>query len=270
MIKLVALDLDGTFYAGRTLGVPESAWAAIERGREAGLRFAVCTGRPQGGVGLEYARRLQPDGPHVFNDGASICDAWGRSLHAEPLPRLAEIIAIARRHGLPFDLMGADGGRYYESDLMPPELLTHIEITGVEARSAQFEEIRETLVRLWFVVPDLSLWETVKPDLAALSEIDLAEYLSPREVVTGVIRKGVSKASGLRWLAEYYAISMDEIAMIGDSHNDLEAIRDAGLGIAMGNAVDEIIAIADHVTAHVREHGFAQAIEHILLLNEQA
>ncbi len=77
MIKLVALDLDGTFYAGRTLGVPPSAWAAIERGHEAGLKFAVCTGRPQGGYGLEYARRIQPDGPHVFNDGASICNAWG-------------------------------------------------------------------------------------------------------------------------------------------------------------------------------------------------
>lgn len=270
MIKLVALDLDGTFYAGRTLGVPESAWAAIERGRSAGLKFAVCTGRPQGGHGLQYARRLQPDGPHVFNDGASICDVWGRSLHAEAVPRLQEIIAIARKYGLPFDLMGADNGRYYESELMPPELLTHIEMTGVVARSALFEEIRETLVRLWFVVPDLSLWETVKPDLATLPEIDLAEYISPREVITGVIKKGVSKSSGLSWLAGHYGFSLEEIAMIGDSHNDLEAIRDAGLGIAMGNAVDKIIAAADHITGHVRENGFAQAIEYVLELNGQS
>ncbi|WP_299429075.1 HAD-IIB family hydrolase [uncultured Meiothermus sp.] len=269
MIKLVALDLDGTFYAGRTLGIPASAWAAIERGRASGLKFAVCTGRPQGGHGLQYAQGLQPDGPHVFNDGASICDAWGRSLHAEPVPRLQEIVAIARKNGLPFDLMGADNGRYYESELMPPELLTHIEMTGVVARSAAFENIRETLVRLWFVVPDLSLWETVKPDLEALPEIDLAEYLSPREVITGVIKKGISKSSGLSWLAGHYGVSLEEIAMIGDSHNDLEAIRDAGLGIAMGNAVDEILAVADHITGHVRENGFAQAIEHVLALNRR-
>lgn len=269
MIKLVALDLDGTFYAGRNLGVPESAWAAIERGRSAGLTFAVSTGRPQGGHGLQYAQRLQPDGPHVFNDGASICDAWGRSLFAEAVPRLQEIVALARKYALPFDLMGADGGRYYENELMPPELLTHIEMTGVVARSAIFEEIRETLVRLWFVVPDLSLWETVKPDLATLPEIDLAEYISPREVITGVIKKGVSKSSGLSWLARHYGFAPEEIAMIGDSHNDLEAIRDAGLGIAMGNAVDEIKAVADHITGHVREDGFAQAIEYVLALNGQ-
>ncbi|GIW24250.1 HAD hydrolase family protein [Meiothermus sp.] len=268
MIKLIALDLDGTFYAGRTLGIPDSAWAAIEKGRAAGLKFAVCTGRPQGGHGLAYARRLEPEGPHIFNDGASICDAWGNPLHAEPLPRLQEIVAVARKYRLPFDLMGALGGRYYEADLMPPELLTHIEITGVEARSARFEEVRETLVRLWFVVPDLGLWEAVKPDLA-LPEVDLAEYLSPREVITGVIKKGVTKLSGLRWLAEYYGISLEEMAMIGDSHNDLEAIREAGLGIAMGNAVEEILAVADYVTGHVREHGFAQAIEYVLQYNQE-
>lgn len=53
----------------------------------------------------------------------------------------------------------------------------------------------ETLVRLWFVVSDLGLWETIRPELG-LPEIDIAEYESPR----GVIRKGVCKAS-VRWLA---------------------------------------------------------------------
>jgi Cof subfamily protein (haloacid dehalogenase superfamily) len=264
VIKLVALDLDGTFYAGKTLGVPESAWTSIERGRAAGLKFAVCTGRPQGGHGLEYAQRLEPTGPHVFNDGASICDAWGKPLHAEPLPHLEQIIGLARAHGLPFDLMGADCGRYYENELMPAELLSHIEMTGAKAVDQRFETITETLVRLWFVVSDIGLWESVKPQLEKLPEIDLAEYISPREVVTGVVKKGISKSSGLSWLANHYGVSVSEIAMIGDSHNDLEAIRDAGLGIAMGNGVDEIKALAKHITGHVAEDGFAQAIDYIL------
>ncbi|RDI94932.1 HAD family phosphatase [Meiothermus sp. QL-1] len=267
MIRLIALDLDGTFYAGRSLGVPPSAWAAVDKARNLGLRFAVCTGRPIGGHGLAWARRLEPHGPHIFNDGASICDAQGQSLHAHPLPRLAELVGLARRYGLPFDLMGAWGGRYYEEGLMPPELLAHVEITGIEARSARFEEITEPLVRLWFVVSDLGLWKTVRPELTALEEIDLAEYVSPREVIAGAIQKGVSKATGLRWLANYYGLGMDEIAMVGDSHNDLEALRVAGLAIAMGNAAEEVKAVAHHVTAHVREDGFAQAVEYILAQN---
>jgi len=73
-------------------------------------------------------------------------------------------------------------------------------------------------VQRWFVVPDLSLWETAKPDLEAL-----AEYHSPREVIRG-----------------YTEGRFQAVRVAGDSHNDLEAIREAGLGIAMGNAVDEL------------------------------
>jgi len=59
-----------------------------------------------------------------------------------------------------------------------------------------------------------SLWETVKPELQMLPEIDLAQYLSPREVITDVINKRVSKLSGLGWLAGHYGISLEEIAII--------------------------------------------------------
>jgi len=270
VIRLVALDLDGTFYAGRTLGVPESAWVAIEKGKREGLKFAVCTGRPQGGFGLEWARRMEPGGPHVFNDGASICNSEGVPLFAEPLPNLRALVEIARKNGLNFDLNTANGGRYYEPELMPPGILEHVAMVGINAESRHVEEIdpaQEAPVRLWYVVPDLSLWESVKPEVAALPDLDLAEYLSPREVITGVIKKGVSKASGLHWLADYYGITVGEIAMIGDSDNDVLAIRDAGLGVAMGNAIEPVKAVADHIVGHVREGGFAEAIEYVLERN---
>lgn len=267
MIRLVALDLDGTFYAGRTLGVPDSAWEAVGKGKKEGLKFAVCTGRPQGGFGLSWARRMEPGGPHVFNDGASVCTSAGQPLNTEPLPHIAELVGIARKNGLPFDLPTEGGGRYYEPGLMPPDLAEHVKLIGVEALSSRLESIPETPVRLWYVVSDYGLWESVRPEIVALPGLDFAEYLSPREVITGVIKKGISKATGLRWLADYYGIGVDEIAMIGDSDNDVLAIRDAGLGIAMGNAIEPVKAVADHIVGHVREGGFAEAIEHVMERN---
>lgn len=270
MIRLVALDLDGTFYAGRTLGVPDSAWQAIKKGKREGLKFAVCTGRPQGGFGLEWGRRMEPDGPHVFNDGASICTAEGQPLYIAPLPNLGELVRLARKNGLNFDLNTATGGRYYEPELMPPGILEHVAMVGIEARSRRLEELdlaQEPPVRLWYVVPDLGLWESVRPEIAALPDLDLAEYLSPREVITGVIKKGISKATSLRWLADYYGMDLSQIAMIGDSDNDVTALRDAGLGIAMGNAIEPVLAVADHVVSHVREGGFAEAVEYVLERN---
>ena len=271
MIQLVALDLDGTLYAGPRLGVPESAWAAIERGKGHGLRFAVCTGRPQGGYGLEWARRMEPQGAHVFNDGASICDARGRPLHYEALPNLEQIVALARKHRITFDVLTETGGRYYEARLIPPGLEEHVAMVGVLARPALMERFfaphggaGETVVRSWWVAADPTDWEVAKPDLEAVPEIDIAEYLSPREAIVGIIRKGVSKATGLAWLARHYGLDLSEIAMIGESDNDVTALRQAGLGIAMGNAVEPVKAVAHHIVGHVREGGFAQAIEHIL------
>ncbi|HEU4740734.1 MAG TPA: HAD family hydrolase [Meiothermus sp.] len=267
MIKLVALDLDGTFYAGPRLGVPESAWAAIERGKREGLRFAVCTGRPQGGYGLEWAKRMEPEGAHVFNDGASICDALGQPLHYEPLPNFAQIVELARKHRITFDVLTETGGRYYEAYLIPPGIEEHVAMVGVPAQSAVLEGLSETVVRSWWVAADPTDWEVAKPDLEAVPDIDIAEYLSPREAIVGIIRKGVSKATGLDWLARHYGLDIGEIAMIGDSDNDVTALRHAGLGIAMGNAVELVKAAADHIVGHVRENGFAEAIEHILECN---
>lgn len=107
----------------------------------------------------------------------------------------------------------------------------------------------------------------MRPEIAALPDLDLAEYLSPHKVITGVVKKGTSKATSLHWLADYYSMDLGEIAMIGDSDNDVTAIRDAGLGIAMGNAIEPVKVVADHVVGHVREGGFAEAVGYVLERN---
>lgn len=52
---------------------------------------------------------------------------------------------------------------------------------------------------------------------------------------------------------------------VGDEGNDLEMIRTAGLGVAMGNAADEVIAVADVMTADCDHDGVAEVIKHCLL-----
>ena len=71
---------------------------------------------------------------------------------------------------------------------------------------------------------------------------------------------GVTKASGLRLLCEQLGVSMGQVIAFGDQGNDREMIEAAGLGVAMGNAIDELKAVADVVTGTNDEGGIAQLL----------
>jgi hydroxymethylpyrimidine pyrophosphatase-like HAD family hydrolase len=68
---------------------------------------------------------------------------------------------------------------------------------------------------------------------------------------------GVSKASGLQHVCDKLGLGADEVLAIGDGRNDIEMLRWAGRGVAMGQSVDEVKAAADHVTASVNDEGAA-------------
>ena len=68
---------------------------------------------------------------------------------------------------------------------------------------------------------------------------------------------GVSKASGLQHVCDQLGLAADDVLAIGDGRNDIEMLRWAGRGVAMGQAVDEVKAAADDVTASVHDEGAA-------------
>ena len=74
-----------------------------------------------------------------------------------------------------------------------------------------------------------------------------------------IIEKGQSKAKGLEALCDYYGIDMKDVISFGDSMNDYEILREAGMGVAMGNSVDELKQAADYVTDDIDKDGVYNA-----------
>lgn len=264
-IRLVALDLDGTLYANEKLGVPPSAWAAIEQAQQRGIRFAVCTGRPLGGFGVEYAQRLDPQGLHVFNDGSTITNARGQPHLSIPLPHLEALIHLSRQHRIPLELLGDRGGRFVEEELVGLE--HNIHLTGVGVSHTNLAELvtgAEVITRAWTVVPDPAHFQAQRHRLEALPQLHMVHYELRHVVVSGYNRLGVSKGSSLRYLARHHGLELQQVAMIGDGDNDREAFKVAGLAIAMGNSEPELLGLAHHITGRADQDGLAQAIGYIL------
>ena len=76
----------------------------------------------------------------------------------------------------------------------------------------------------------------------------------------------VSKSEALKWVADKLGITMDEVMAFGDSDNDIDMLKAAEIGIAMGNANDVTKAIADYVTDDCDKQGIPKALEHFGLI----
>jgi len=266
VIRLVFIDVDGTLVGEN--GVPECVWEEVEALKARGVRLALTTGRPGRGLALDYARRLDPEGLHVFESGAVVL-ALTRDLHTpplrpllvEPLPREAalEVQAFARKRGLPLEAYTASGGFYIPED--HPLLLLHQRLLGLPAEIRPLEEIQEPLVRLQILAEPGRLEVRDLPPSLALHTATSPKM--PGVLFASFTRKGVSKRSAARFVAEAYGLDLKEAAMVGDGENDLELLQAVGLGIAMGNAPEPVQRAAHKVVAPVEACGLAEALAHI-------
>lgn len=94
------------------------------------------------------------------------------------------------------------------------------------------------------------------------SEVDTSERTDD-ETQFEIVAKGVSKAKGVRVLADYLGISQAEVVAVGDSYTDLDMIKQAGLGVAMKNAPLEVRKAADWVTRSNDQRGVSYTIKEV-------
>lgn len=251
-------DVDGTLVSFNTHCVPDSAAAVLRTVHSRGVKLFIATGRPFSD--LHEVEMLPYDGVVALN--GSDC-RWrdGRVVeqHRISYEDFKMMLAASEEFGfaLGFEL---DSGIFVNK-------VTPVVREVAETIAHPVPAVRD-LAELYAKNGCCQMCAYFTPDVEAQVMRRVPSLVATRwhPRFTDVNPIGISKATGVAAFVREMDISVAQIAAFGDGGNDIEMLRAAGVGVAMGNAGAEVQAAADYVTAAVDEDGIAIALEHLGLV----
>jgi Cof subfamily protein (haloacid dehalogenase superfamily) len=208
-----------------------------------------------------YAQAAGIDDPVVCYQGAVVADpVSGRFLRHEPIPlELArEAIAAVQAEGFPLNC-------YVDDELYVAE---HTEASDAYASFQNLEVHAVGDLLAWLAAPPTKLVTVGEPAELDALERRMVEHFDGRMFISKSLpyflefaSALVTKGSGLQFLAEHLGFDAAETVAFGDGENDVELLEWAGYAVAVENAHERVLAVADFVCPPVGEEGVAQVIE---------
>ena len=268
MIKLVAIDMDGTLLNSKKELLEETKQYFKDfHKKETDTLLVLCTGRPESGIRpyLKDLGYLEENHYIISQNGANIYESrTGKRVMDAFLDSAAiqKWIELGKKHGI--SVMGAGVDYYYCFDQEPTEWMEFDVklVSGKLKRIPTKESLNTDFYKILLMGDEeqLNEFETFIPE----EWRDEFYVVRSQKYLVEVLKKGVNKAFGLEKLAKELNIQPSEIAAIGDAANDIEMLEYAGLAIAMGNASEEVKAIADIVTDTNENNGVIKAIDNLI------
>ena len=266
-VALVVSDVDGTLLDPEK-NLNPGAPAAVQRLRQAGIRFTIASARPPR-LTHPLLRDLHVSGPSACFNGALLIDPDLNVLHQLPMTSAgAQAVAdYIRKSGL--DLWVYTDTDWYVSNPSGTHVQHQEELMQCKAAPLLSHDMSPFhVLKLVGVSDDYDAVKRAQLELdhlygAAISATCSSDYY------LDVTHADANKGTVILMLSKMLNIPTEQIATIGDMPTDVLMFRQSGVSIAMGNATGEVKAQATYVTKSNREDGFAYAIEHFILGGEQ-
>lgn len=258
MIQKYALffDIDGTLVSFKTHEIPESAVKALARAKQNGSQVYIATGRPPMIItNLGQIEHLI-DGYITINGALCYIGNELVSLHPIPMEDVQTCVLDAQAKG-------------YGLIVVARDQVAVLDPTGsVDRIFRQYLNVKE------FDNPS-PLEEVLRQDVLQLTAFFDAAY--EREMLarmphcvsgrwhpefTDITALEADKGKGIQAIALHQGFDAGRTIAFGDGGNDLSMIRQAGIGVAMGNATDELKQHADYISTSVDEDGILNALRH--------
>jgi Cof subfamily protein (haloacid dehalogenase superfamily) len=262
-ISLLLADVDGTLVTPEKV-LTERARNAVHRLHQAGIRFAITSGRPPKGMAM-LVEPLAIDTPiAAFNGGMFVHPDLSIIEERELAPDVAkEALDIILRHGL--DAWVYSGNDWLVRDVNAPHVDREIYTVKFQPKAvSDFASALQKAVKIVGVSDDPERIKACEADThAAFSGHASATRSQPYYL--DVTHPDANKGFVAGYLSRLLGIPKEEIATIGDQPNDVLMFKRSGFSIAMGNASEEVRRQASAVTDSNDDEGFAKAVERYLL-----
>jgi len=274
--KLICIDVDGTLLNSKHK-ITKRTKDIILQAHKLGVHIVISTGRMYTDAEY-YSNLIGVKSPVIASNGAFIKekdndmvifkDVLGKSLSLQ-------LLDVFRKHRIkPYF---STPHKFYYGNIMFKLFYLATKLLGTRSNKLDAEYVfswnqwqkvlhkeKDNIVKGEIIYKDAALIYELRNELKTLPQLEIVDSSRYNIEIT---RQGVSKGKAVAILATFYGLTREEIITIGDSENDVSMLEYAGLGIAMGNATDNVKQKADYITDSNDQEGVANAINKFILDN---
>lgn len=263
MVKLVAIDMDGTLLNGKK-EITFKQKEALKEAEKKGIKTVLCTGRPLFGI-MPFYKELnleKTDGYIIVNNGCSIHKTGDLALtdyHKLTKKDIEYLYSLTEGYDVNFTLFDdkhyfcvGKSNEYTEYD----GKLVYVPITEITLKEALDD--KHTMFQSMYVGSPENVDKFQKDN-----EDKLKKHYSivrSQKYILEAMPFGVEKGSAIKKLTEKLGIKKEEVMAIGDGNNDIEMLTYAEISVAMENATENVKKAAKYITESNENDGVAKAL----------
>lgn len=259
MIKALFFDIDGTLVSFRTHRIPQSAISALRAAKNAGLKIFISTGRPKKLINNLFEVDDLIDG-YVTTNGA-YCFVGNTDILYTPMEEsdVRIIMDCVDKYGVACIVVGKYDVRIHNATAQFKEMARMLAVDDIKMDTSLDVLLRQGVVQMTPFFNREQELQAVAGTRNCISSRWFPDF-------TDITADGADKGKGIEAVARHFGIDVTETMAFGDGGNDVTMLAAAGIGVAMGNASDDVKRSADYVTASVDDDGIASALRHFKII----
>lgn len=257
MTKALFLDIDGTLVSFNTHRIPSSTIEALEIAHTKGYKIFIATGRPKTIINnlSELQNRNLIDG-YITMNGA-YCFVGDTVVYKKAIqPKEVQAVAdFCKKNGFSCFFVA----EHHITVCQPNELVHKIFYEFLHVDEIPVSSFETAIQGEIFQMTPFITEEEEKEILPCIPDCEIGRWYPAFADITA---KGNTKQKGIDEIIRHFGIRLEETIAFGDGGNDISMLRHAAIGVAMGQASDEVKQAADYVTTSVDDNGIWNAMKH--------